>query len=261
MIQFFRKIRLKLLQQNPPERTRSVRAGQFSKYLLYAIGEIILVVIGILIALQINNWNENQKKKGQLRQYRNNLVTELNIDLETLDSLNQLRISHEGNIKNYIAYYNQEELNITMLRQKKDSVIYSINSFNKSSFTLDELGTTGDIILFSEAEKRAIAKLKNTHEIYQYYERITVDGVVNFVQDYVTVTDSFYENKVSAKQHKSVEDWQLNVNSDQYRLFHNQLYSVTVLYDFQKNIVYPAIRRDTKALLTILEENLKSDHD
>jgi len=46
MIKFFRKIRQQLLTEN-----------KFSKYLLYAIGEIVLVVIGILIALQINNWN------------------------------------------------------------------------------------------------------------------------------------------------------------------------------------------------------------
>ena len=50
MIKFFRKIRQNLLTEN-----------KFSKYLLYAIGEIILVVIGILIALQINNWNEENK--------------------------------------------------------------------------------------------------------------------------------------------------------------------------------------------------------
>lgn len=61
MIKFFRRIRHRLLTENPPERTRSVRAGRFSKYVLYAIGEIFLVVIGILIALQINNWNENRK--------------------------------------------------------------------------------------------------------------------------------------------------------------------------------------------------------
>lgn len=52
MINFFRKIRQKLLSEN-----------QFSKYLIYAIGEIILVVIGILIALQINNWNESRKNR------------------------------------------------------------------------------------------------------------------------------------------------------------------------------------------------------
>ena len=250
MIKFFRHIRQRLLSE-----------GKFPRYLLYAAGEIILVVIGILIALQINNWNEHQKKKVQLRQYRENLIAELQVDLQTLDSLNQLRVKHEGNIKQYIDYYNDENLNIDLLRQKKDSVIYSINSFNKSSFTLDELGTTGNIILFSELEKKAIAKLKNTHEIYQYYERTTFDGVVNIVQDYVTTTDSFYENKVSVKQHKSVKDWQLDINSEQYRLFHNQLYSVTELYDFQKNIVYPAIRRDTETLLDILEQKLKDSDD
>ncbi len=52
MIKFFRKIRQQLLTEN-----------KFSKYLIYAIGEILLVVIGILIALQINNWNEGEKEK------------------------------------------------------------------------------------------------------------------------------------------------------------------------------------------------------
>ncbi len=51
MIKFFRKVRQKMLTEN-----------KFSKYLLYAIGEIILVVIGILIALQVNNWNEQRKE-------------------------------------------------------------------------------------------------------------------------------------------------------------------------------------------------------
>ena len=52
MIKFFRKIRQKLLTEN-----------KFSKYLLYAIGEIVLVVIGILIALSINNWNLDQQDR------------------------------------------------------------------------------------------------------------------------------------------------------------------------------------------------------
>ncbi|MFD2586661.1 DUF6090 family protein [Croceitalea marina] len=67
MINFFRKIRQNLLSQN-----------KFSKYLLYAFGEILLVVIGILIALQINNWNEHKKQKVQeitlLKQLKSDLV-------------------------------------------------------------------------------------------------------------------------------------------------------------------------------------------
>ena len=56
MIKFFRHIRKNLLVEN-----------KTSKYFKYAIGEIILVVIGILIALQINNWNES-RKSNQLEQ-------------------------------------------------------------------------------------------------------------------------------------------------------------------------------------------------
>lgn len=63
MIKFFRPIRQQLLSEN---KTASP-AGRFSNYLIYAIGEIILVVIGILIALQINNWNENRKTEIKIK--------------------------------------------------------------------------------------------------------------------------------------------------------------------------------------------------
>lgn len=54
--------------------------NRFTGYLIYAIGEIILVVIGILIALQINNWNERQKDRAQTRVYMNNLIDDLKKD-------------------------------------------------------------------------------------------------------------------------------------------------------------------------------------
>jgi len=66
MIKFFRRIRRKLLLEN-----------NFSKYLIYAIGEIILVVIGILIALQVNNWNESKKEERIEQQLIELLITDL----------------------------------------------------------------------------------------------------------------------------------------------------------------------------------------
>ena len=76
MINFFRKIRKQLANDNKP-----------LKYMRYAIGEIVLVVIGILIALQINNWNESQKlkkyEKGTLKQIQENL----NRDLQSLEEI------------------------------------------------------------------------------------------------------------------------------------------------------------------------------
>ena len=78
MIKFFRHIRQRLLMEN-----------KTSKYFKYAIGEIVLVVIGILIALQINNWNENRKE--EIRQVA--ILSKFLQDLKS-DSINyQLNIS------------------------------------------------------------------------------------------------------------------------------------------------------------------------
>jgi hypothetical protein len=65
MIKFFRKIRHKLLAENPPAGAR--RAGKFSKYLLYAVGEIFLVFIGIMIALYVNNKNQERAQEEEIK--------------------------------------------------------------------------------------------------------------------------------------------------------------------------------------------------
>ena len=74
MIKFFRKIRQRLLAEN-----------KFSRYLLYAVGEIFLVVIGILIALQINNWNEGLKERATEQSILKQLHSEYQSNLAQLD--------------------------------------------------------------------------------------------------------------------------------------------------------------------------------
>lgn len=69
MISFFRKIRQKLLQQN-----------RITRYLTYALGEIFLVTIGILIALSINTWNEDRKEKIYERKMLLELMEDMQLD-------------------------------------------------------------------------------------------------------------------------------------------------------------------------------------
>ena len=73
MIKFFRRIRQNLLSE-----------GKTSKYFKYAIGEIILVVIGILIALQINNWNEQRKLDKEISKIHKRLILDLDNDIRDL---------------------------------------------------------------------------------------------------------------------------------------------------------------------------------
>ena len=74
MINLFRKIRKKKAKENKP--LQNMR---------YAIGEIVLVVVGILIALQINNWNENQKNKSELIQVLTTITSNLNLDIKNIN--------------------------------------------------------------------------------------------------------------------------------------------------------------------------------
>jgi hypothetical protein len=78
MIKFFSNTRQKLLIENKSVWLGGGRAG---KYLIYAIGEIILVVIGILIALSINNGNENRKNQNLVSIYKSELVNDVLLDI------------------------------------------------------------------------------------------------------------------------------------------------------------------------------------
>ena len=74
MLRFFRKIRMQLLKEN-----------KVTRYLLYAVGEIALVVLGILIALQVNNWNQARKDRISELLVLTEIKADLEIDLEEFD--------------------------------------------------------------------------------------------------------------------------------------------------------------------------------
>ncbi|MDT0558338.1 DUF6090 family protein [Ichthyenterobacterium sp. W332] len=85
MIKFFRKIRYDLMEKN-----------KTGKYFKYAIGEIVLVVIGILIALQINTWNENRKNHKYEREVL--LLINQNLKNDSIALSNELYNSNESNV-------------------------------------------------------------------------------------------------------------------------------------------------------------------
>jgi len=94
MINFFRRIRKNLADDNKP-----------LKYMRYAIGEIVLVVLGILIALQINNWNELRKIHLQNIEFLNNLKVELSVDISALRERKSHYQRINDNIKNTIKLF------------------------------------------------------------------------------------------------------------------------------------------------------------
>jgi hypothetical protein len=94
MIRIFRRLRIQLLNDN-----------KVSKYLIYAIGEIALVMIGILLALQVNNWNEDRKRLGEetkiLQELKNSISTDI-IELSKRVEYGKQDIYHANSILDHI---------------------------------------------------------------------------------------------------------------------------------------------------------------
>jgi hypothetical protein len=127
MIKFFRKIRQKMLNEN-----------KFGKYLTYAVGEIVLVVIGILIALQINNWNQEREDNKLKVFYMNSLANDLNKDTLDINHITQIQIADNKTTTEYLRIIYNPNSNIDSIikvaKQKDDSFRvkrdYSNNTFN-----------------------------------------------------------------------------------------------------------------------------------
>ncbi|WP_179318593.1 DUF6090 family protein [Winogradskyella helgolandensis] len=121
-----------------------------SKYFKYAIGEIVLVVIGILIALQINNWNENRKLKSKADIYVNKIINDLKVDTLNISKLINRAVTHKKEIANYFEYFNSEDsINVEQLIDSiNDLEVFYLKYFpvNKTFKDMESSGNS-DLLL------------------------------------------------------------------------------------------------------------------
>lgn len=154
MLHFLRNIRRKLIIQDNAR-----------KYIVYAIGEILLVVIGILIALQINNWNENYKNTAKERSYLINLQQDLQADSMRLEKLNfdlekamQSKLIFEEYLSDQSELY--DSISLHFMNQ------YFIQTdFIPNKATTDELLNSSGLNLITNPDlRREIVTLYNSYD-------------------------------------------------------------------------------------------------
>lgn len=145
MIKFFRKIRRQLIEQK-----------KLGNYLLYAIGEIFLVVIGILIALAINNGNENRITRAKEQVYLSGLSEEFQssqLKLEELMRVNKKIYESAEQIVGYISDQNSTPTEREFSTLLYNSIAFDIY-FNPNNALLREMINSGSLKDISNAELR-----------------------------------------------------------------------------------------------------------
>ena len=145
MLRFFRLIRRKLIEE------QKVR-----QYIYYAIGEILLVMVGILLALQVNNWNEERKLQAQEEQKINTLHKEFEANLEEL-KYDLTRIDTQlVSLRTLFDLFGETDL---PAEEKIDSLIlrsFGHITWNPSSYMLNDLKNSGQISNLSNPELQSL---------------------------------------------------------------------------------------------------------
>ncbi|MBC2846390.1 DUF6090 family protein [Winogradskyella flava] len=176
MIKFFRRVRQRLLTEN-----------KFSKYLIYAIGEIILVVIGILIALQVSNFNEQRKQQEQAFQLKKALQTELKADIELI-KLDLEYIEKELKINNSFAQRLStasatEDTLIQIVRHEYRTGFNGARTLDKTTF--NSLESTGKINLLSNEIASRVQKYYRDRDLIISDNKINLQIYFNLVEPFL----------------------------------------------------------------------------
>jgi len=153
MIPFFRKIRKRFADNNKP-----------LQYLRYAIGEIILVVIGILIALQINNWNQNRIENAALWGNLNNIKSNIKNDLKQASNLNFVLNQLANNTTDFWSLRSKSDFTLDDFLSTENhlNTLFGLEPFSPNTYGFETLKSTG-----------YIGKLQGTDMevlLFSYYE-------------------------------------------------------------------------------------------
>lgn len=167
MLKFYRKIRKNLLSE-----------GKTGKYLKYALGEIVLVMIGILLALQVNNWSEVRKSKQAKSIYVERLINDLKSDI-TAFSVNIKNVKSKIKNAKYIMSIIDDNQPITDNKQ----FVLSLQRVGRVNVEKGGNNT------FLDLQNSGYLKLFNDHSI--------IDAIRNYYLQDIEFWNTMYVNRVS----------------------------------------------------------------
>ena len=245
MINFFRKIRQKLFSEN-----------KFSKYLIYAIGEIILVVIGILIALSINTWNQNRLNSNKEYYYLSQLKVELknqnqevNKRLERVSSVMNIIDTLWSDLNKKGRFNPSAELNSNLNR------LLSGTNLKLYTTTFDELISTGQLTLISSDSLRTKVLLCY-QEIKKSQENIQNNSDNVFYTEIFPVISSFINFDYPQDMSSLVNQNYLSLK-EQSRLA-KAIYLNKAVFSAYKNMLM-GIQEEASSTIELIELRLNNE--
>lgn len=200
MIPFYRKIRKNLLSSGQPD----TLSGRLLRYLLYALGEILLVVVGILIALKINNWNHRSTELSDERESYRKIRRQVADDKENLAGVKAFNLYYAGQYARANQIIGSEDLTRMDTLALMTLGLSQYSDFLRSANIYETLVNSGALRLLQNDEiTSGLQKLEMTYNHVNKLEEIHWDiimqevspqlkGVINYASQEVMQPERLY---------------------------------------------------------------------
>lgn len=235
--------------------------NRFSRYFLYALGEVILVVIGILIALNVNNWNLSRIEKKKEIKYLNNIVLDLQKDLARLDYLIAFREKRMDGDREIIEVINGKPVDdLTGLTKNVCNSLME-ERFTPNNNTYMELSSSGNLSLISsDAIKKILLELEDLYKT----NRFAVDHETWDYREYISKPMTKYLNldrlfpvfmgaKTIEEQNILLQDFQPLFECKEYK---NGLFIILTMSGYFVE-TYRNIQEKTKKAIELIQAELQ----
>lgn len=269
MIKIFRKIRYDLMEKN-----------QNGKYFKYAIGEIVLIVIGILFALQINNWNIAKNQQQKIKDYAKLYIQDLEADILMIDINYKMISSVSNKIDSLIQTVKNKKIeeisNIDFLCLTWN-LLYRPYKWNRS--TIDQMKNSGSLQYIKDI---SIAKKIGEYEAFTHHfdedylnDKAKSENCLDLISQ---VVNSNYSNIKELRKNVLIKINNPELNEFRFYtepeyikskthnlrlitndtkdidLIINNLIRLQAYYDIRSNIEIPQLTSDAEKLITLLKE-------
>ncbi|MEQ8577786.1 MAG: hypothetical protein RIC57_10745 [Balneola sp.] len=190
------------------------------KYFLYALGEIALVMIGILLALQVNNWNEERKKMDLAESYLTALEEDLILDIENfefqIDDLS-FQLSQIDSLEEILSDPSFSNSDFNELIKTNLDIIQTFENANLNNNTFLTLQNTGRVDLLDEIIQFRLLDLNSLQKVYRVMITDNLQLKYNLSEDFIAEVPFYFpEFKIDINPNVESDIWN-NVNWENAR--------------------------------------------
>ena len=218
----------------------------------YAIGEIVLVMIGILLALQVNNWNEVRKSKIKAEIFKEKIISDLIKDTLNIETQIGLAKNYRKIIKGYYTFFESGNKPIGSLIDSAMKVPTPLYRYHPINFAFLGMQSSGNLELLTERESHSLMELSNT----QKQTQIVFEKKVSEYFDNKIEREKYLENDLSDSDFYDI----IGVEPDEEDLINGLKYQHHLLKindEIHGTMIHQGeiIKEESKRIISLLKAN------